>query len=106
MEEEGDLSQFFCLGMSHWRLRTPYLFIVCAVSNYGTHVSHFCQYGNNFLTANLPILKSLFTKNFSAKILKMCDPILVTQLKEKPHYSQSNRKNVTLSNMISLLACF
>ena len=31
----------------------------------------------------------------------MCDPILVTLLKMRPHYSQSNRENVTPSPLAS-----
>ena len=34
----------------------------------------------------------------------MCDPILVTLLKVRPHYSQSSRENATPSSSTSLLA--
>ena len=34
----------------------------------------------------------------------MCDPILVTLLKVRPHYSQSSRENATPSSGTSLLA--
>ena len=37
---------------------------------------------------------------------KMFDPILVTQLKMRPHYSQSSRKNATPSNGTSPLAFY
>ena len=36
----------------------------------------------------------------------MCDPILVTVLKMRPHYSQSSRKNVTPSSGTSPLASY
>ena len=34
----------------------------------------------------------------------MCDPILVTLLKTRPHYSQSSRENATPFSGTSLLA--
>ena len=37
---------------------------------------------------------------------KMCDPILVTLLKMRPHYSQSSRENATPSSGTSLLASY
>ena len=37
---------------------------------------------------------------------KMCDPILVTLLKMRPHYSQSSRENVTPSSGTSLLPSY
>ena len=37
---------------------------------------------------------------------KMCDPILVTRLKMRPHYSQSSRENVTPSSGTSPLASY
>ena len=37
---------------------------------------------------------------------KMCDPILVTLLKMRPHYSQSSRENVTPSSGTSSLASY
>ena len=36
----------------------------------------------------------------------MCDPILVTRLKMRPHYSQSSRENVTPSSGTSPLASY
>ena len=41
---------------------------------------------------NRPILIPTYPKN-----PKICDPILVTLLKMRPHYSHSNRKNATPS---------
>ena len=37
---------------------------------------------------------------------KVCDPILVTLLKLRPHYSQSSRENTTPSSGTSLLASY
>ena len=37
---------------------------------------------------------------------KMCDPILVTLLKMRPHYRQSSRENATPSSGTSLLASY
>ena len=36
----------------------------------------------------------------------MCDPILVTLLKMRPHYSQSSRENATISSGTSPLASY
>ena len=36
----------------------------------------------------------------------MCDPILVTLLKMRPHYSQSSRENATTSSGTSPLASY
>ena len=41
-----------------------------------------------------------------AKNQKMCNPILVTLLKKRPHYSQSSHKNVTPSGGTSPLASY
>ena len=52
-------------------------------------------------------LKSLITGIFlPPKIPKMCDPILVTQLKMQPLYSQSRRKNATPSSGTSPLVYY
>ena len=37
---------------------------------------------------------------------KMCDPILLTLLKMRPHYSQSSRENATPSSGTSPLASY
>ena len=37
---------------------------------------------------------------------KMCNPILVTLLKKRPHYSQSSHKNVTPSSGTSPLTSY
>ena len=52
-------------------------------------------------------LKSLITGIFlPPKIPKMCDPILVTQLKMQPHYNQSSRENAAPSSGTSPLAYY
>ena len=52
-------------------------------------------------------LKSLITGIFlPPKIPKMCDPILVTQLKMQPHYNQSSRENAAPSSGTSSLAYY
>ena len=62
-------------------------------------------------TYSTNILVRLLTvnmNNFSSypKNPKMCDPIVVTLLKMRPHYSQSSRKNATPSSSTSLLASY
>ena len=56
------------------------------------------------------ILVRLLTVNMknclTPKNPKMCDPILVTLLKMRPHYSQSSRENVTPSSGTSPLASY
>ena len=52
------------------------------------------------------ILVHSLTVCFTPKNPKMCDPILVTLLKMRPHYSQSSRKNGTLSSGTSPLASY
>ena len=51
-------------------------------SNANRLLNNSVKYGDNFLTVNLPIFKSLYTRLFSPpKSRKMCDPIVVTPLK-------------------------
>ena len=62
-------------------------------------------------TYSTNILVRLLTvnmNNFSSypKNPKMCDPIVVTLLKMRPHYSQSSRKTATPSSGTSLLASY
>ena len=56
------------------------------------------------------ILVRLLTVNvkncLTPKNPKMCDPILVTLLKMRPHYSQSSRENATPSSDTSPLASY
>ena len=40
------------------------------------------------------------------KTQKMCDPILVTLLKMRPHYSQSSRENAAQSSVTSPLVSY
>ena len=53
------------------------------------------------------ILVRLLTEELSTpENLKMCDPILVTLLKMRPHYGQSSRENATPSSGTSPLASY
>ena len=56
------------------------------------------------------ILVRLLTVNMKNCLIpknpKMCDPILVTLLKMRPHYSQSSRENATPPSGISPLASY
>ena len=52
-------------------------------------------------------LLTVNVKNFlTPKIPRMCDPILVTPLKMRPHYSQPSRENATPSSGTSPLASY
>ena len=59
---------------------------------------------------SINILVRLLTVNMknclTPKNLEMCDPILVTLLKIRPHYSQSSRENATPSSSSSPLASY
>ena len=61
-------------------------------------------------TYSTTILVRLLTVNMknclTSKNPKMCDPILVTLLKMRPHYSQSSRENATPSSGTSQLASY
>ena len=62
-------------------------------------------------TYNTNILVRLLTVNNYEELSypknqKMCDPILVTLLKMRPHYSQSTRENATPSSGTSPLASY
>ena len=65
---------------------------------------------NLLLIYSTNILVRLLTvniKNFlTPKNPKMCDPILVTVLKRRPHYSQSSRENATPSSGTFPLASY
>ena len=66
------------------------------------HFTFHLQYkhsGTGLLTENM---KNCLTP----KNPKMCDPILVTLLKMRPHYSQSSRENATPSSGTSPLASY
>ena len=73
----------------------------------------------HFFRLNETTLLSVCSKNILVRLLtvnmtnsltpknpKMCDPILVTLLKMRPHYSQSTRKNATLSSGTSPLTSY
>ena len=91
--------------------QSPYPIIVYSVANYRPHLSHFW--------ANMQFSRSQLEKHFTfhlqykhpgtfanrkneelsyPKNPKMCDPILVTLLKMRPHCSQFIRENATLSS--------
>ena len=59
------------------------------------------QYKNSGTFANRKYEELSYPKN-----QKMCDPILVTLLKMRPHYSQSSRKNATPSSVTFPLASY
>ena len=60
-----------------------------------------------YSTNILVCLLTVNMKNFlTPKNPKMCDPILVTLLKMRPHYSHSSRENATPSSSTSPLASY
>ena len=60
-------------------------------------------YSTNIL---VPFLTVNIKNCLTPKNPKMCDPILVTLLKMRPHCSQSSRKNATQSSGTSPLASY
>ena len=130
----GVLGQYVLLSMCRWPLRAPYLIILYSVANYKPHLSPFWQIGNfrdpnlaTFyfyeLTHFLSCMKNTLLFIYSTNILvilftvimkncltpqnpEMCDPILVTLLKMRPHYSQSSRENATPSSGSSPLVSY
>ena len=75
-------------------------------------LTHFLDWMKNNLLFiySTNILVRLLTVNMknclTPKNPKMCDPILVTLLKMRPHYSQSSRENATPSSGTSPLASY
>ena len=61
------------------------------------HFTFHLQYKYSGTFANGKYEELSYPKN-----LKMCDPILVTLLQMRPHYSQSSFENATLSSSTSL----
>ena len=59
-------------------------------------------YSTNILVVSLLIVN--MKNSLTSKNLKMCDSILVTLLKTRPHYSQSSHENATPSSGTSLSA--
>ena len=57
------------------------------------HLTFHLQYKHSGTFSNRKCKEPSYPKN-----PKMCDPILVTLLKIRPHYSQSSRENATLSS--------
>ena len=74
------------------------------VTFYFYELNHFFNWMKNTLlfTYSTNILVRLLTVNMknclTPKTPKMCDPILVTLLKMRPHYSQSSHQNATTSS--------
>ena len=62
------------------------------------HFTFHLQYKYSDTFANQKYERLSYTKN-----LKMCEPILVTLLKMRPHYSQSSHENATPSSSTSPL---
>lgn len=50
------------------------------------------------------MLRTIYYSPYTLKVLKMCDGILITVLKMKPHCAQSSRENGTPFHVTSLLA--
>ena len=65
------------------------------------HFTFHLQYKYSGTFANRKYEQLSYPKN-----LKMCEPILVTLLKMRPHYSQSSRENATPSSGTSPLASY
>ena len=82
------------------------------VTFYFYELTHFLNWVKNTLlsTYSTNILVRLLIVNMknclTPKNLKMCDPILVTLLKMRLHYSQSSRENATPSGGTSPLASY
>ena len=111
--------------------QSPTPLIVYSVANYRPHLSHFwaktyisqSQLSHFLLCIYLILNKEHFTFHLQykhsgtfanrkyeelsyPKNQKMCDPILVTLLKMRPHYSQSSRENATPFSGTSPLASY
>ena len=65
------------------------------------HFTFYLQYKHSGTFANRKYGELSYPKN-----QKMCDPILVTLLKMRPHYSHSSRENATPSSCTSPLASY
>ena len=65
------------------------------------HFTFHLQYKHSGTFANRKYGELSYPKN-----QKMCDPILVTLLKMRPHYSPSSRENATPSSGTSPLASY
>ena len=82
------------------------------VTFYFYELTHILDWVKNTLlficSTNIVVcLLTVSTKNcLTPKNPKMCDPILVTLLKMRPHYSQSSRENATPSSGTSPLASY
>ena len=82
------------------------------VAFYFNELTHFLNWMKNTLlfTYSTKLLVLLLTVNMknclTSKTPKMCNPILVTLLKMRPHYSQSSRENATPSSGTSPLTSY
>ena len=79
------------------------------VTFYFYELNHFLDWMNTTLLYSTNILVYLLTVNKNCLIpknQKMCDLILVTLLKMRPHHSQSNRENATSSRGTTPLASY
>ena len=88
--------------MSNFRdpnLVTFYLCIYLILNE--EHFTFHLQYKHSGTFANRKYEELSYPKN-----QKMCDPILVTLLKMRPHYSQSSRENATPSSGTFPLASY
>ena len=65
------------------------------------HFTFHPQYKHSGTFANRKYEEFSYPKN-----QKMCDPILVTQLKMRSHYSQNSRENATPSSVTFPLASY
>ena len=104
-----------------WPIIDPILVTFKQISNFrdlnlGTfyfyELTHFFKLNEehflfSYSTNILLLLLTVDMKNcLTPKHPKMCDPILVTLLKMRPHYSQSSRENATPSSGTSPLASY
>ena len=83
-------------------LVTSYYFILCIYLMLNEeHFTFHLQYKHSGTFANRKYEELPYPK-----IPKMCNPILVTLLKMRPHYSQSSHENATPSSSTSPLASY
>ena len=69
-------------------------------------MTHFLNWMKNTLIFTYSTNYKSVRNCLTPKNSKMCDPILVTLLKMRPHYSQSSRENATPSSGTSPLASY
>ena len=123
----GGLLGYIWAGYVPLASQSPYPIIVYSVTNYRPDVSHFSA-NMSFSRSQLSHLPLLWIDPFfklneehftfhlllavnmknclTPKNLKTCDPILVTVLKMRPHYSHFSHENATPSNGTTPLASY